>query len=115
MTDDFEEILALIKSTLKLDRDRGLEFLSKKLLHFENNEEKNDKIENLQTKILEFIASESDTKWETRQGGLQAAKLIITMKLSDANLNERVQKHALCLMHDNEARVRQSAGGYCTS
>ena len=110
MTVDFEEALTLLHSHLKLDRDRGLEQLKQGLQNFEGSVKDSDVIENLKTKILGYVDSSTNSTWETRQGGLLGAKVIISGKLGDENFMEEMRVRALRLTHDDEARVRQAAG-----
>ena len=110
MTVDFDEALTLLHSHLKLDRDRGLDLLKQNLQNAEQEPETDDVITNLRSKILICIEPSTTSTWETRQGGLLAAKLIVSSKLADGNFVETVRVRAMALTHDNEARVRQSAG-----
>ena len=113
MTVDFDEALTLIHSHLKLERDRGLELLKRNLQDAKQGTLTGDIIVNLRTKILCYIEPESSSTWETRQGGLLAAKSIVCSKLADENFVEIVRVRSMTLAHDNEARVRQAAGNYC--
>ena len=110
MTVDFDEALTLLHSHLKLDRDRGLDLLKRNLQDTEHEPQTDDLIRNLRAKILGYIEPSTASTWETRQGGLLAAKLIVSSKLADENFVEIVRVRAMALTHDNEARVRQAAG-----
>ncbi|CAB4037342.1 Leishmanolysin-like peptidase, partial [Paramuricea clavata] len=110
MTVDFEEALTLLHSHLKLERDRGLDLLKRNLQDMKQEQQTDDIIVNLRAKILGYIEPSTTSTWEARQGGLLAAKLIVSSKLTDENFVEIVRMRAMALTHDNEARVRQTAG-----
>ena len=111
MTADFEEALTLLASHLKLERDRGLEILKRNLEQIEVDAIKQGEIfVKLRSKILSYTEDCTNSTWETRQGGLLAAKLIISRKLGDEEFVEILRVRAMALTHDNEARVRQAAG-----
>ena len=107
---DFDEALTLLHSHLKLERDRGLDLLKQNLQDTKQEAQTHDVIENLRAKILGYIDPTATATWETRQGGLLAAKLIVSSKLADENFVESVRVRGMALTHDNEARVRQAAG-----
>lgn len=109
---DFDEALALIHSHLKLERDRGLDLLEKHLQDLKQDAPTDD-IVNLRACILAYIEPLTTSTWETRQGGLLAAKLVISSKLVDQDFVEMARTRAMALTHDNEARVRQAAGINC--
>ena len=110
MTVDFDEALTLLHSHLKLERDRGLDLLKRNLHDMKQEQQTDDIIVNLRAKILGYIEPSTTSTWETRQGGLLAAKLIVSSKLTDENFVEIVRMRAMALTDDNEARVRQTAG-----
>lgn len=109
MTLEFEEVLSLLQSHLKLDRDRALEQLKESLQGLQGSE---NVIASLRTKILGYVSSSASSSWETRQGGLLGAKVIIAGKRGDENFMEEMRVQALRLTQDEEARVRQAAGNY---
>ena len=110
MTVDFEEALTLLHSHQKLERDRGLDLLKQNLQDTKQEAQTDDIIGNLCAKILGYIDPAATATWETRQGGLLAAQLIVSSKLADEDFVEIVRVRAMALTHDNEARVRQAAG-----
>lgn len=107
MTVKFDEVLSLLQSHLKLDRDRALEQLKESLQEHQGSE---NIIASLRTKILGYVASPATSSWETRQGGLLGAKVIIACKFGGESFMEEMRVQALRLTHDEEARVRQAAG-----
>lgn len=104
-----DDILALICSHVKLERDRGLQTLEERLKYSSNFSSDVKKVEDLQNSLTEFVTS-TDRGWETKQGGLLGSKALILNNLGSEDFSETLRKQALQLMHDDEARVRIASG-----
>ena len=104
-----DDILALICSHVKLERDRGLQTLEERLKDSSNFSSDVKKVEDLQNSLTEFVTS-TDRGWETKQGGLLGSKAVILNNLGSEDFSENLRKQALQLMHDDEARVRIASG-----
>ena len=104
-----DDILALLCSHVKLERDRGLQTLEESLKDSSNFTSDVKKVEDLQNSLTEFVTS-TDRGWETKQGGLLGSKALILNNLGSEDFSENLRKQALQLMHDDEARVRIASG-----
>ncbi|RMX42240.1 hypothetical protein pdam_00011613 [Pocillopora damicornis] len=110
MADKFvSDILALLCSHVKLERDRGLQALEGKLKDTSNFTSDIQQVEDLQNSLIELVTS-TDGAWETRHGGLTGSKTFILNNLGSDDFCETLRKKALKLMHDDEARVRIASG-----
>ena len=101
-----ENVLKLLCSSLKLERDKGLLELQRYLVG--RDQTAVEDLENTFSKLLDELA----TPWETKHGGLSGAK---TLLLHDGNpcsdeFAASVKAHALRLLEDGEFRVRIAAG-----
>lgn len=103
------DILVLLCSHVKLDRDRGLQALEEKLKDPSSFTSDTQQVEDLQNSLTEFVTS-TDRTWETRHGGLTGSKALIVNNLGSDDFCETLRKKALQLMHDNEVRVRIASG-----
>ena len=104
-----DDILALLCSHVKLERDRGLQALEERLKDSSNFTSDVKKVEDLQNSLTEFVTS-TDRGWETKQGGLLGSKAVILNNLGSEDFSKNLRKQALQLMHDDEARVRIASG-----
>ena len=104
-----DDILSLLCSHVKLERDRGLQALQEKLKDSSSFTSDVKKVEDLQNSLTEFVAS-TDRGWETKQGGLLGSKAVILNNLGSDEFCEALRNQALQLMHDDEARVRIASG-----
>ena len=104
-----DDILVLLCSHVKLERDRGLQTLEGMLKDSSKFASDVKKVEDLQNSLTEFVTS-TDRGWETKQGGLLGSKAVILNKLGSDDFSENLRKQALQLMHDDEARVRIATG-----
>lgn len=104
-----DDILSLLCSHVKLERDRGLQALEEKLKDSSNFTSDVKKVEDLQNSLTEFVTS-TDRGWETKQGGLLGSKAVILNNLGSDEFCEALRNQALQLMHDDEARVRIASG-----
>ncbi|XP_022785332.1 uncharacterized protein LOC111325729 [Stylophora pistillata] len=103
------DILNLLRSHVKLERDRGLLALEEKLKDTSNFTSDIRQVEDLQNSLTEFVTS-TDGAWETRHGGLIGSKTFILNNLGSDDFCETLRKKSLGLMHDEEARVRIASG-----
>ena len=103
------DILDLLCSHVKLERDRGLQALEGKLKDTSNFTSDIQQVEDLQNSLIELVTS-TDGAWETRHGGLTGSKTFILNNLGSDDFCENLRKKALKLMHDEEARVRIASG-----
>ena len=102
-----EEVLKLLCSTAKLDRDKGVRELEKIL-------------EAPEQTTLAWLASEIEIQlknpqsaWESKHGGLMGAKcLLLSEKYEDENASfaQNALSSSLQLLEDSESRVRLAAG-----
>lgn len=104
-----DEILKLLCSNVKLDRDRGVSSLERLLSESNNKLPNKEEFENALISLVET----SDSNWEIKHGGLLGAKLIILAGNASETFLEKIKKDAVLLMHDDEFRVRILAGTYC--
>lgn len=104
-----DDILAVLCSHVKLERDRGLQTLEERLKDSSNFTSDLKKVEDLQNSLTEFVTS-TDRGWETKQGGLLGSKALILNNLGSEDFSENLRKQTLQLMHDDEARVRIASG-----
>ncbi|XP_072032350.1 uncharacterized protein [Amphiura filiformis] len=104
MAHNLEQILVLITADKKLDRDRGLGELNRKI----NNAEPHE-MQAVETALTRFL-QDSTASWETHQGALLAAKLVLGSNLSSDHFAAELRLHALHQLNNNEARVRLAAG-----
>ena len=104
-----DDILVLLCSHVKLERDRGLQTLEERLKDSSSFTSDVKKVEDLQNSLTEFVTS-TDRGWETKQGGLLGSKAVILNNLGSEDFSENLRKQALQLMHDDEARVRIASG-----
>ena len=103
------DILNLLSSHVKLERDRGLLALEEKLKDTSNFTSDIRQVEDLQNSLTEFVTS-TNGAWETRHGGLIGSKTFILNNLGSDDFCETLRKKSLGLMHDDEARVRIASG-----
>jgi hypothetical protein len=104
-----DEVLELLCSHVKLDRDRGVSSLEKILSEQEGLKSKQEEINALLKSLVSLVES-ADKNWEKRHGGLLGAKLVILAGIANNEFLETMKKKSLVLMHDNEFRVRILAG-----
>lgn len=101
-----DNVLKLLSSSAKLDRDKGVLELNQ-LLKCENKET----CDQLQEEIIRIL-KQSEIKWEVKHGCLMGAKAILTNENqtpAEQFLSE-IQCHSLVLLEDAESRVRIGAG-----
>ena len=104
-----DDILCLLCSHVKLERDKGLQSLEERLKDSSNFTSDVKKVEDLQNSLTEFVTS-TDRGWETKHAGLLGSKAVILNNLGSDDFSENLRKQALQLMHDGEARVRIASG-----
>ena len=104
-----DDILCLLCSHVKLERDKGLQTLEERLKDSSNFTSDVKKVEDLQNSLTEFVTS-TDRGWETKHAGLLGSKAVILNNLGSDDFSENLRKQALQLMHDGEARVRIASG-----
>ena len=103
------EILSLLCSHVKLERDKGLQALEEKLKDSSDFISGVQRVEELQNSLIAFVES-TDRGWETKHGGLTGSKAVILKNLASDDFSEALRRQALRLMHDDEARVRIASG-----
>lgn len=101
-----DEILKLLCSHVKLERDRGVSSLERLI---DDPKDKLPNQEQFENSLTTSVQS-TDTKWETKHGGLLGAKLIILTGNANEKFLETMKTSAVLLMHDEEFRVRILAG-----
>jgi len=102
-----EEILKLISSTSKLERDKGIEKLTDSITNSDVGTWSPVKTS------LDSITKESQITWEEKHGYLLAQKCLIVVSKNEQNSQEFVSKLTeICLawLTDSEVRVRVGAG-----
>ncbi|XP_068751859.1 uncharacterized protein [Montipora capricornis] len=104
-----DDVLSLLCSHVKLERDKGIQQLEEKLKDSLNFTSDAQKLEDLQNSLTALVQS-SDRGWETKHGGLSGSKALILSHLGSDDFCESLRKQALRLMHDDEARVRTASG-----
>ncbi len=104
MAQSLEETLVLVTADKKLDRDRGLAELNRKVSNANPNE-----MQAIETSLARFM-QDSTAGWETHQGALLAAKLVVANHLSSDPFAAELRVHALHELNNTEARVRLAAG-----
>ena len=107
-----DEVLKLLCSSAKLDRDRGLEQL-RDLIDVKATD--CDFIGALCSQILQLLG-DSNISWESKHGALTGAKsILLNVKLLKdhdlyASFHASVLKSCFVLLEDDESRVRLAAG-----
>lgn len=104
-----DDILMLLCSHVKLERDRGLQDLEEKLKESSNFISDVQNVEELQNSLTSLVES-TDQGWEVKHGGLMGSKAMVLKNLGSDVFCEGLKQHALRLMHDDEARVRTASG-----
>ena len=106
MTDD---ILSLLCSHTKLERDKGLQVLEEKLKDTSDFSSDSQRVTDFQNSLASLVES-NDRGWEAKHGGLIGSKVLVLNNLGSDDFTEALRKQALRLMHDDEARVRIASG-----
>ena len=106
-----EEILSLLCSHVKLERDKGIQQLEETLKDSKNLVVDVIKLEELKNSLITLVQS-TNRGWEAKHGGLTGSKSLILNKLDSDDFCETLRKEALRLMHDDEARVRTASGNF---
>jgi len=104
-----DDVLSLLCSHVKLERDKGLQGLEEKLKDSSNFTGDDKKVEELLNSLTELVES-TDRGWEAKHGGLIGSKAVILNNLGSDGFCEALRQQALRLMHDDEARVRIASG-----
>ena len=104
-----DDILSLLCSHVKLERDKGLQGLEEKLKDSSNFTADDKKVEELLNSLTELVES-TDRGWEAKHGGLIGSKAVILNNLGSDGFCEALRQQALRLIHDDEARVRIASG-----
>ncbi|XP_071081412.1 uncharacterized protein [Haliotis cracherodii] len=99
-----EDMLKLLCSTAKLDRDKGLQQLQEFL-----KKQNVDDVREFENKLVDLM-SDGDSTWEKKHGSLMAAKTIMDSQHFSTEYGNRVLQKSLILLDDKEYRVRISAG-----
>jgi len=102
-----DEILKLIGSSSKLERDKGIEKLSNSITIGDVGTWSSVK------KSLENITKETEISWEEKHGYLLAQKCLIvvtTIEAPDSEFVSRLTEICLAWLTDTEVRVRVAAG-----
>ena len=106
---NFVEEFKLLCSHEKLNRDKGYAMLQSKLSSFGDNDVA--ALNALQEKALSALQMPDDaTKWETKFGSLQAAKLMIESSKASASFQNEIKELSLDLIGHDEFRVRIATG-----
>eukprot|EP00088_Acartia_fossae_P034486 TRINITY_DN3539_c0_g1_i5.p1 TRINITY_DN3539_c0_g1~~TRINITY_DN3539_c0_g1_i5.p1 ORF type:complete len:776 (-),score=143.13 TRINITY_DN3539_c0_g1_i5:435-2762(-) len=102
-----DDVLKLLVSTSKLDRDRG----SRELDKFIQSESDRDSIVKIEDELITLVGKE-DCKWEEKHGYLLAMKSLVPVKkvVGDQEFLCKMQVECLKYLQDNEVRVRLAAG-----
>ncbi|CAH3155687.1 unnamed protein product [Porites evermanni] len=104
-----DDILSLLCSHTKLERDKGLQVLEEKLKDTSNFSSDSQRVTDFQNSLASLVES-TDRGWEAKHGGLIGSKVLILNNLGSDDFTEALRKQALLLMHDDEARVRIASG-----
>ena len=104
-----DDILSLLCSHTKLERDKGLQALEEKLKDTSNFSSDSQRVTDFQNSLASLVES-TDRGWEAKHGGLIGSKVLIQNNLGSDDFTEALRKQALRLMHDDEARVRIASG-----
>ena len=106
---DIDSVVTLLRSHVKLERDRGLQCLEEMLKNSSEFSSDVGRVDELQCSLTALVSS-IDRGWEAKHGGLLGAKCVLLNKLGSDVFCDYLRKHALILMHDEEARVRIASG-----
>ena len=104
-----DDILSLLCSHTKLERDKGLQVLEEKLKDTSNFSSDSQRVTDFQNSLASLVES-TDRGWEAKHGGLIGSKVLVLNNLGSDDFTEALRKQALRLMHDEEARVRIASG-----
>ena len=104
-----DDILSLLCSHTKLERDKGLQVLEEKLRETSDFSSDSQRVTDFQNSLASLVES-NDRGWEAKHGGLIGSKVLILNNLGSDDFTETLRKQALRLMHDDEARVRIASG-----
>lgn len=104
-----DDILSLLCSHTKLERDKGLQVLEEKLKDTSDFSSDSQRVTDFQNSLASLVDS-TDRGWEAKHGGLIGSKVLIRNNLGSDDFTEALRKQALRLMHDDEARVRIASG-----
>ena len=105
---EVDQLLKLLCSHIKLDRDRGGSSLET-LLSDQREGLAASQLSSFQKSLITLVQS-NDENWEIKHGGLLGARLVILARKADHEFLETMKQGALVLMHDDEFRVRILAG-----
>lgn len=108
MDEKNEEVVRLLCSNLKLERDKGVVELEKMLPSFNTSER-----HNLQKHFINLLC-DTENSWETKHGCLLGSKSLISYlnldEDSDCNFIFNIKEISQKLLTDIEVRVRLAAG-----
>lgn len=104
-----DDILSLLCSHTKLERDKGLQVLEEKLKETSDFSSDSQRVTDFQNSLASLVES-TDRGWAAKHGGLIGSKVLILNNLGSDDFTEALRKQALRLMHDDEARVRIASG-----
>eukprot|EP00057_Strongylocentrotus_purpuratus_P004297 XP_003728420.1 PREDICTED: uncharacterized protein LOC100889564 [Strongylocentrotus purpuratus] len=100
-------IIDLLLSTKKLDRDKGLVELHTKCQRSSANDQA--EIAGVENSLLSVV-KDSRSSWEAKHGALLGAKVLSGFDGTSELFLKEMQKYAMHLLNDQEARVRIAAG-----
>ena len=101
-------VLELLCSSAKLERDRGVTELEKILLS-QVSEESHREVES----SIQMLLDDREASWEKKHGALMGCKCVVSHRHSHGINDEFViiaREHAMRLVEDSESRVRLAAG-----
>ncbi|XP_064602415.1 uncharacterized protein LOC135468221 [Liolophura sinensis] len=99
-----EEILKLICSSAKLERDRGVAELQRFIATLDG-----PGIQELEQRFLQLLGDTS-AEWEKKHGALMGAKAVLVLQVSSDDFSSVMGEKAISLLDDGEFRVRIAAG-----
>ena len=101
------EVLTLLCSAQKIERDRGVVELQKFIGTAEDVE-----IRRLESSIQSLL-EDGMSPWESKHGALMGTKALLSHEKCSDEFAQLSKDYALRLLEHSESRVRLSAGEYC--
>lgn len=98
------DILALLHSSKKLDRDKGVGQLQDRI-----SKVSQDEVKTLLVAILTAL-EDGTSSWEAKQGSLMASKLLLHSQHLTNDFPVKLRECCISCLGDEEVRVRSEAG-----
>lgn len=101
-----DDAISLLCSNAKLDRDRGVEALTKFI-----DQTYEAGLVSLENELIRLLI-DSESPWETKHGSLMGSKAILMHRIAapTETFQQSIYEYSLNLLEDDEFRVRIAAG-----